>query len=378
MNQPIRPAEAAQGLTRHDLPTPSLLVDLDVVEGNIEKMSRRLAAARVGLRPHVKSHKCPEIARRQLAAGAVGICVATIREAEAMADAGIDGLLITSQMAGEDKTRRLIRLTRRLPRTLSVVDHFEHACRLEAAAGAAGVVLNVLIDIDPNIHRSGIRAGDPAVRLAEQISRMKHLKLGGVQCYSADSSHVVGHEARRKHSTDAMVPAIETFRRVQQSGIPVEIMSGGSTGTYDIDTELPGLTELQAGSYVYLDVDYRRIGGREGAEFSDFGQALTVLATVISCNHPGLATVDAGYKAFATDRPFGPAVKHGEGIAYRFAGDEHGMLDFPESGAPIRLGDRLEFIVPHCDPNVNLYDRVYALRGETVEAVWPIARGYEP
>jgi D-serine deaminase-like pyridoxal phosphate-dependent protein len=174
-----------------------------------------------------------------------------------------------------------------------------------------------------------------------------------------------------------MQPALELFDGMKQRGFPADILSGGSTGTYNIDTDLAGMTELQAGSYIFMDIDYRIIGGKGGPVFDDFGHSLTVLATVVSKNHPGLATVDAGFKAFATDRPFGPELKGITGCEYHFAGDEHGILELKEPSSHIRLGDRLEFIVPHCDPNVNLYDRMYCTRGETVESVWPVCRGYE-
>ena len=169
---------------------------------------------------------------------------------------------------------------------------------------------------------------------------------------------------------------LETFFRMQKAGMAVEIMSGGSTGTYNIDTGLKGMTELQTGSYVFMDVDYRRVGGKSGAVYEDFAPALSVLATVSSKNHADRATVDAGFKAFATDRKFGPEIKGVTGVEYQFNGDEHGALLLNNASREIRLGDRLEFIVPHCDPNVNLYDRIIATRGDKVEAIWPIARGY--
>ncbi len=370
--------EIADGgdLTRHDLPTPALLVDLDLMEANIERMSRFVREASLGLRPHVKTHKCPQIARLQVRAGATGVCTAHLGEAEAMADAGIRGILITSELVGPSKIGRLVRLTERAPDTMSAVDSAEHALQLSEAARAAGVVLNLLIDIDPGMHRAGIPAGTGALDLARAIAHLPNLRLRGVQCYSADSSHVAGFEARREHSRQAMVPAIDTFREIRKLGIPVELMSGGSTGTYNIDSALEGMTELQCGSYPFMDVDYAGIGGRGGPVYDDFHQSLTVLATVISRSHPYLATVDAGYKAFSTDKPFGPVVKGMRGLTYSFAGDEHGMLDLQGASRDIRLGDRLEFVVPHCDPSVNLYDRIFAMRGERVEAVWPIARGY--
>ena len=368
--------EGGEGMTRDDLPTPALLVDLDLMEANIEKMSRFLREASLGLRPHVKTHKCPEIARRQVQAGATGVCVAHLGEAEAMARAGIPGILITSAQVGPRKIERLIRLTRQAPETMSVVDNAAHALDLQNAARAAGVVLNLLIDIDPAQRRAGIPAGPAALGLAETIARLPNLRLLGLQCYSGDSSHEVGFEARREHSREAMMPAIDTFRAIKEMGLPVEIMSGGSTGTYNIDSALEGMTELQCGSYVFMDLDYARIGGSDGEVYQDFHQCLTVLATVISRSYPDSATVDAGYKAFSTDKPFAPVPRDISGVRYCFAGDEHGILELDDPSRDIRLGDRLEFVIPHCDPSVNLHERIYALRGDRVEAIWPIARGY--
>lgn len=363
------------GMTKHDLPTPSLLIDLDTLETNIRKMADYARATGINLRPHAKTHKCPEIALRQIKAGAQGVCAATIREAEAMVAAGVRGILITCEMVGRDKVERLIRLTRRQPDTISVVDHADHARQLSDAASAARVNLNLLIDIDPGMRRTGIPAGE-APALAEKLAKLPNLRLKGIQCYSGVSSHVTGFEARRAHSAQAMAPALEAFERLRKRGLAIEIMSGGSTGTYNIDAQLKGMTELQVGSYVFMDVDYRRIGGKSGEVYDDFGQSLSVITTVVSQSHRGLATVDAGFKAFATDRRFGPEIKDITGVKYGFAGDEHGVLELQSPSREIKLGDRLEFIVPHCDPNVNLYDRAYCLRGEKVEAVWNIACGY--
>jgi D-serine deaminase-like pyridoxal phosphate-dependent protein len=363
-------------MNKEDLPTPALLIDLEALEANIEKMSQHAKVHLIGLRPHVKTHKCPEIARRQIVAGALGICCATIREAEAMATAGISGLLITSEMVGRNRIERLVALTRQQPDTMSVVDNLLHVEQLNTAAEAAGVKLNVLIDIDPNGHRTGVQAGADTIQLAEKIDRLPHLNLRGLQCYSGRSSHIVGFEERRKHSEAAMTPALETLQVIRQKGLPVEIMSGGSTGTYNIDTALTGMTELQTGSYVFMDVDYRSIGGASGAIYDDFANALFVRTMVISANHAGMVTIDAGIKAFATDQPHLPEIRGIEGVIYHFAGDEHGMLDVREASREIRLGEALEFIVPHCDPNVNLFDKAYVVRGEEVVDVWNIARGY--
>ena len=328
------------------------------------------------MRPHAKTHKCAEIAIRQIRAGALGVCAATIREAEAMAAASVRGILITSEMVGRPRIERLVRLTQKAADTASVVNNIAHAIDLNDAAQTAKIKLNVVININPGMRRTGVPPGDRAVELAEKIKKLPNLILQGVQCYSGVSAHVVGFEARRAHSEKATAPAFETIARLKKIGIDVNLVSGGSTGTYNIDPALKGLTELQAGSYVFMDVEYRNIGGKGGAVYDDFGQSLTVVATVISQSHAGVATVDAGFKAFATDRRYGPDVKGVTGVKYHFGGDEHGMLELEKPSREIRLGDRLEFIVPHCDPNVNLYDRIYCLRGEKLEAVWSISRGY--
>jgi D-serine deaminase-like pyridoxal phosphate-dependent protein len=293
-----------------------------------------------------------------------------------MAAGGIGGLLITSEMVGPDKIKRLVQLTLRQPDTMSVVDHAGHADQLNAAAAAAKTRLNVMIDIDPGSRRTGIAAGAPARDLARHVVRLPHLQLRGIHCYSGSSAHVVGFEARREHSAKAMAPAIATFTELRQEGLPLEILSGGSTGTYNIDPAFKAMTELQVGSYVFMDVDYRRIGGQSGALYDDFGAALSVIATVISKQERNRATVDAGFKAFATDKKFGPELKDPAGAAFSWGGDEHGILDLQQAARDVQLGERLEFIVPHCDPNVNLYDRLHCVRGEKVEAVWPVARGH--
>lgn len=366
-----------EGVTKDDLPTPSLLLDLDAFETNIARMAEHARANGLELRPHAKTHKCSEIAKRQIGAGAVGACVATIREAEAMAAAGIGGLLLTSESVGPNKIHRLMRLAQRKPDTMAVVDHPDNAVELDQASGAAGVRLNVLIDVDPLGRRTGVPPGPRAVALAEKVDKLSNLNLKGVHGYCGASSHVNGFEERKEHSEQYMRPVLETREKMLGKGLPVEIMSGASTGTYNIDSELDGMTELQVGSYALMDIDYRVIGGRSGEVYDDFKNALHVLATVISRNHDDIATVDAGLKAFATDREFGPEVARPAGLTYAFRGDEHGALTFADSQSEVRLGDKIELVVPHCDPNVNLYDRMYCVRGDRVQQVWKIdARGH--
>jgi 3-hydroxy-D-aspartate aldolase len=363
--------KGSNGLTKEDLTTPALILDLDLLEANIDKMSKHAKASKIDLRPHGKTHKCPEIALRQIKAGALGLSVATIREAEAMSAAGVKGLLITSELVGKPKIERLIKLARKAPDTIAVVDNPAHAQQLSDAAVAAKVNLNVMLDVDPGGRRTGVPPGDAAVALAEKIVKLPNLKLRGIHGYSGASAHVNGFEERTSHSTKAMTPIIETFARLKKMGLPMEIMSGGSTGTYNIDTGFEEMTELQVGSYVFMDVEYRGVGGRRGAVYDDFAPSLTVMATVISKSYPDRATTDAGIKAFATDRvKLTPEIKGIDGVTMGYGGDEHGILTLNNPSRDLKIGDRVEFIVPHCDPNVNLYDRIYCVRGEKVVDVW--------
>lgn len=363
--------------TKAALSTPALILDLDVFESNIKKMAAHAEKNGKFLRPHAKSHKCAQVAKRQIEAGALGNCVTTITEAENLASGGVTGLLITSEMVGDWRIERLVRLTREHPDLMSVVDSAEHAAELNSAAESGRTKLNVLIDLDLGLKRTGVPGVEEGIQLADAVVKLPYLRLKGVHAYSSISAHVVGFEERREHSRKAMRAAIDLFGALRERGYPVEILTGGSTGTYNIDTFLEGITELQTGSYVFMDIDYYKIGGKSGAAFDDFGFSLTVLATVVSKSFDGFATVDAGFKAFATDRPFGPELKYNPGTIYHFGGDEHGILELKDAYRGVKRGDRLEFIVPHCDPTVNLHDRIYCCRGDEVVDSWPILRGYK-
>lgn len=360
-------------MSKAELPTPALLLDLDRFERNIQKMAAHVKAAGKHLRPHAKTHKCPEIARRQIEAGAVGISVAKVGEAEVLSAAGIRNLLITTEVVGAEKIGRLLRVLDRAPETMVVVDHSDNARELGATIARAGRVLNVLVDVDVGGRRTGVAPGPPALELARLVAGQRSLTLRGLQGYAGHCAHVMGFAERRRASHRAMAPLLETRDLFEKHGLPVEIVSGGSSGTFDIDVELAGLSELQCGSYCVMDLDYRRIGGRGGASYDAFEMALTVLATVVSVPASALAIVDAGFKAFSTDKPFVPEAVEWPGIEYSWAGDEHGRLTVTEAGRAPRLGERVEFFPPHCDPTVNLYDRLYAVRGDRVEAVWEIA-----
>ncbi len=351
-------------LTKQQLPTPALLLDLDKFEANLARMAAGIKKSGKALRPHAKAHKCVEIARRQIASGAIGVCVATVAEAELMAAAGIPGLLLTSPVADPLKMARIVKTG-----AMVVVDHLQQVAAYDEvtgqAAGAAKRKLDVLVDLDVGDHRTGARTPEDAAEIAEAVDQAPHLELRGIQAYSVLGSHAGGLEERKRVSAESFRIASRALGIMLRRGLSTEIVSGGSTGTWEIDTVVPDLTELQAGSYVLMDLAYRREG-------LDFEHALTVLATVVSANHSGFVTVDAGYKAFATDRGYGPEAVDLPGSKYRWGGDEFGYLDLSEGA--LKLGDRLEFIPPHCDPTTNLYDRIYVCRGERVEAVWPLKR----
>jgi D-serine deaminase-like pyridoxal phosphate-dependent protein len=363
-------------LLRNELPTPALILELDAFNENVEKMAGFLKQRQRAFRPHAKTHKCPEVAKALMRAGAIGACSAKISEAEALSAGGVSGLLITSAMVGAQRIERAVALARRRPETIFSVDNVQNAEDLNAAAGAAKVRLNVAIDLLVG-RRTGIQPGQPALALAQRIAGLPNLKLAGLQAYSGHASHTNGFENRKRVSQEEMGKAVETRRLLEQSGIACPLVTGGSTGTYNIDSEIDGVTEIQPGSFVFMDTDYNRIGGADGSQvYRDFKNALFVAATVISKPADDIAIVDAGYKAMATDRSFPPELRDRQDLPYAWAGDEHGRLNLAKAATPVKLGERVEITVPHCDPTINLYDHIFVVRGEQVEAVWPItARG---
>jgi D-serine deaminase-like pyridoxal phosphate-dependent protein len=361
-------------LSREDLPTPALLLDLDAFEANVAKMFGYLKQRGRAVRPHGKTHKCPAIARYLIRAGAAGACAAKISEAEAFALDGVRGILITTPVIGRHKIERAVRLAAKAPDTILCADNGRNVSDLNEAAGAAGVKLNVAVDLHIG-GRTGIRPGEPAAALAESIASQPNLRFAGIQAYAGQASHTIGFEERRKVSREVMGQAVETKQLLTKKGIACPLLTGGSTGTYNIDSEIDGVTELQPGSFIFMDIDYNRIGGASGPVYDDFRNSLTVLTTVISRPAEDLAIVDGGLKAFSTDKPFVPEAKDVPGLTYSWAGDEHGRVQFAQASA-LSVGDRVEFIVPHCDPSVNLYDRIFCLRGGVVEEAWTIsARG---
>jgi len=361
---------------RGQMQTPALVIDLDAMERNIARMAEHAHQHAIALRPHAKTHKCVEIAKRQLAAGALGICVAKLGEAEALADGGIESLLITSPVATERGIARLMALNARLPELMAVCDNAHSADQLAAAARDSAKPLKVLVDIDPGMGRTGVAFGDAAIALVERIAGAAGLEYAGLQCYAGNLQHLESRNERRDASLSVMKQLADLRDALAVRGLAPNILTGGGTGTFDIDPDARTLSELQVGSYVFMDRQYNEVWQKPGGRVP-FETSLFVQTTVISANRDRLATTDAGFKAFATDAGL-PQIASGapEGASYFFFGDEQGGVLYDSGLRRLKPGDVLTCIVPHCDPTVNLYDCCHAVRGEVLEAIWRIeARG---
>src|ERR1700761_7723234 len=358
------------------LQTPALVIDLDAMERNIAAMAAHAAKNNIALRPHAKTHKCSEIAKKQMDAGALGICCAKLGEAEALAEAGVDSILLTSPVVTDRGIARVIALNAKIGELRVTCDNAKIAARWEDAARTAGKKLRIVVDIDPGLGRTGIRPGDGAIALVEQIVKSPDLEFAGLQCYAGQVQHMESPNERRAASLNAMKELAELRDQLKAKGISIPLLSGGGTGTFDIDPDANTLTELQVGSYVFMDKQYND-GGEKPGQRVPFEPSLFVQTTVISANREGLATTDAGFKAFATDAG-APTIFSGapEGANYFFFGDEQGGVFYSSANGKLDVGAVINCIVPHCDPTVNLYDRYHCVRGDTLESIWTIeARG---
>jgi D-serine deaminase-like pyridoxal phosphate-dependent protein len=362
--------------SRRLLSTPALLVDLDALDANIAAMAARAASSGVALRPHVKAHKSSAVARRQVAAGAVGISCATLGEAEAMAAAGLPGLLITSPVTSKAMLARLGALLAGGADVMLVADHPANVAALETVAAGAGRKLRLLVDLDVGQRRTGCTSVESAVSLAQAVAAAPHLGFAGIQAYYGHLQQVPALADRRAAVAEQAARIRALAAALAAAGLAPGIVSGGGTGTALLDLGERVFTELQPGSYLFLDSCYGPLAFDEAA--SPFRPSLFVAASIVSANRPGLAICNAGLKALATDsgRPV-PVAGAPAGATYRFMGDEHGAIEFAVDAAdPPGLGDPIELLTSHCDPTVNLHDRFHAVRGDRLVEIWPIeARG---
>jgi D-serine deaminase-like pyridoxal phosphate-dependent protein len=356
-------------ITKDVLPTPCMVVDIDLFEKNLRTMADYAKSASIYLRPHVKVHKSVDVAKRQIAMGAIGLTTATIAESELMSAAGIKGVLWTKQPASRNNVMRAIALTKRDPTFMFVVDDPIVLDWVEEAASAAKVKCRVAVAVFAGLTRQGIENGQPAVDLARRVFTSKHAQLEGFMAYSGGASHTKGWEARRKKSATDLAGVQETVALAKKAGIPVNIVSGGSTGTYNMDKEL-GLTELECGSYVFMDSIYKQVGGKTDDQvYTDFESSLSVLVTVDSKRHPGQVTTDYGNKALA--RPT-DTVKGMPWLQVSTQGAEYGLLRWKDGGGEIKVGDRVEVFCSNLDMSTNCYDRYYIAKGNQIVDAWPI------
>jgi D-serine deaminase-like pyridoxal phosphate-dependent protein len=359
-----------RNLYKEDLPTPCMVVELDALERNLRTMADHCKTTGIQLRGHVKVHKSPDIAQRQVKLGSIGVTCATIAECELMARSGIKGVLLTRQPASKNNIARTIALAKQEPTFATVADDPLLVDWLQDAAKAENLKLKVVVDVYAGLTRHGIEGGQPALELAKKIESSPNLKLHGLMGYSGGASHTHGFPQRKKKSADDLAGLQESVAIARKAGLPVEIVTGGSTGTYNIDSETKALTELQAGSFVFMDTLYRRIGGKDDVEvYKDFGNALTVMTTVISKRHPGQCTIDCGNKALL--RPT-DEVKGRPEVKVENQGAEYGILKWTDTGRDFKLGERVELYPSNLDMSTNVYDRYYIARGEQIVDIWPI------
>ena len=366
-----QPAPASVGMRLEEVDTPALVLDLDAFETNLRRLADAVAG-RVRVRTHAKTHKCPEVARRQLAAGAVGVCCQKVSEAEAMVAGGIADVLVSNEIVGARKLERLAALAGRA-RIGVCVDDAGNVHDLQTAAQRAGVSIDAYLELEVGMRRCGVAPGAPAVALARAVVASPNLRFAGLHAYHGSAQHIRTAQGRRDVIAQAAWHVTRTKALLAQAGIECPIVTGAGTGTFMLEVELGAWDEIQPGSYAFMDRDYAR--NEWAPPMPRFEHALFVLATVMSRPDPALAIVDAGLKASSVDSGM-PAVWQKPGLAYVRASDEHGFVEIAAGAAAPGLGDKLQLVPGHCDPTINLHDWYVCVRGGRVEALWPItARG---
>ena len=377
---------ASVGMPLDNVDTPALLVDLDAFEANLQLMQRATANLPVQVRPHAKTHKCPTIALAQIARGAVGVCCQKVSEAEAMVDGGVEDVLISNEVVGAVKLQRVAALAHRAKLSICVdapeqVTALAAAMRDAAAKSTAGAALDVLVEIDVGAKRCGVPPGEAAVQLARLINDSPYLRFAGLQAYHGSAQHIRGLDERRAAIAAAAKLADLTRNQLADAGIACHKITGGGTGTFLFEAASDAYSELQPGSYIFMDGDYAANEWAKAGEAGPprFQHSLFVWATVMSRTAGVRAVVDAGLKALSIDSGMPTVVddngaRHPQAL-YTRVSDEHGVIEL--RGAPdYPLGHKLKLIPGHCDPTVNMYDHFIAIRNGRVEAIWPItARG---
>ncbi len=375
LSRPYEEYELEKPIDIEELPTPALVVNLPIFESNLLKMANFSRSAGKGIRPHAKTHKCPIICKRQIDHGAVGVCVAKVSEALCMANAGVESILITSPVTTKSKAAVLDLVASRLKSLITVVDSAKGLEVLQAKLDHSRSV-GVLVDIDIEMGRTGTREVDAVLRIIEEIEQDERLVFKGLQHYAGHLMHIANFHERKERSL-ALWEKVGDFLNVLDSkDIFCEIVTGGGTGTYNIDSDVDRLTDLQVGSYIFMDQEYRIIGSKNAEFFKDFDVSLTVACTAISQPRKGAITVDGGYKSFASET-VEPVALNLPGARFKFAGDEHSVLLLQKGEQELSLGSVKQFVTPHCDPTVNLHDNYWVQKEDgLIHSCWPVsARG---
>ncbi len=362
--------------SRNALTTPALVLDLDAFERNLTTHAKLCGESGLRLRPHAKTHKCSEIAKRQIAAGAVGVCCATLHEATVMVEAGISGVLITSPVVGAAKVNRLVALNKKAEKLKLVADNSINVSDLSDTAGRESTELDLLIDIDIGMQRTGVHAADEIVRLARLADDSPNLNYRGVQAYSGRVQHIEDYGSREKEYGEQLDHLQKCLDALADAQLKPSIITGGGTGTHAIDRSRKIFTEHQTGSYIFMDVEYNAVELVAG-DTSPFATSLFMQCSVVSNNADGFVTIDGGYKCFATDGPK-PEVSTDSlpGADYDRFGDEHGKIVIADQSQKPVIGTPVTLITPHCDPTINLHNYLHCVRGDKLVDIWAIdARG---
>jgi D-serine deaminase-like pyridoxal phosphate-dependent protein len=358
---------------KSDFDTPCLILDMDILERNLEKMQSTVSRAGKNIRPHAKTHKCSALARKQMEAGAIGICAAKVSEAEVLVKEGLENILITGPVVTPGKIAILLNLLTIDPSLMVVVDHPDNVYLLDMELRARNMNMNVLLDVDVGLHRTGVRPAD-ALTLAEKIISSPNLRLQGIQAYAGQVQHIRSYDQRKISSHQCLQEAVDIFRQLQSSVPNCSIFSASGTGTFDIDLAIPEISELQVGSYVCMDAEYLEIESKENSSrFESFYPALRLLTTVISANHDNFVTVDAGLKSLYRDggKPQ-VIIPEKAGLQYEWFGDEYGLITCSDKSKLPTIGTVLELVTSHCDPTINLFDRYFLTQEENVIGTWEI------
>ena len=350
--------------SKKNLPTPALILDLSALEFNLALMSRFFKQKPAKLRPHFKTHKCPIIARKQIEYGAIGITCAKLSEAQVLVESGISSILIANQVVDPAKIYLLAQLARN-SQLIVAVDQLDNLFRIGRAGEQAGSTIHVVIEVDVGLHRSGVQPGEPALRLAEKASHLSGINFSGVLGYEGFTMFEVDHALRKDQALHAMRSLVGTADLIRKTGIPVEIVSAGGTGTYDITGDYPGVTEVEAGSYVFMDTKYNRLG-------LAFQQSLTLLSMVTSIHSPERCIIDAGMKVLTTDNGL-PEINSTQGLKLQKLNEEHGIVEVDPEMIHPEVGMCVEIVPSHGCTTVNLHDRYYVIKNEQLVDIWEIS-----